>query len=165
MELPRIGDLEIEQDLERQRRSWLAQRIGWVALVAFLIAAGLGVFGGDGPLREAKAGATSAVSYDRFTRFGSPTELEILPSPADVRNAKVDVALDAAYWLDFRVDAVTPEPDAVRAAAGQIVYTFLSSAEPEQVSFRITPLESGVQRGRVRIGGGETVEFTQLIYP
>lgn len=163
--MPRTRELEIEQDMAWQHRAWRVQRCGWAVLLAFLAAAAIGVFGGDGPLREAEAGAASTVSYDRFSRFGSPTELEVAPTSADVADAEVEIAIDADYWSDFRVDAITPEPDAVRAVGGEIVYTFLSGAEPEQVSFRLTPLEAGVQKGRLRVGGGGETRFTQIIYP
>ena len=40
--LERVGDLEIEQNLAQRRREWTIQRIGWVMMALFALAALLG---------------------------------------------------------------------------------------------------------------------------
>jgi hypothetical protein len=61
--------MEINADLEFQRRVWAAQRIGWIAIGAFVIAALVGVFG-QGPLSSAAAGGNALrIEYERFARL------------------------------------------------------------------------------------------------
>jgi len=82
--LKRIGDLDINQDLAFQRRSWSLQRIGWGLIALVLIAALLGLFG-HGPLSEATTDDPSLpirLAYERFGRFGSPLVLRIRVEPA-----------------------------------------------------------------------------------
>lgn len=50
----RVGELEIEEDLDFQRRMWRLQQIGWALLVLVVVAALLGLFG-KGPLSRAVA--------------------------------------------------------------------------------------------------------------
>jgi hypothetical protein len=53
-QLPRIGDLEIRQDLSFERRDWMMQRLGW-AVIGLLILAGLtGLTGSSGPMTLAQ---------------------------------------------------------------------------------------------------------------
>jgi hypothetical protein len=77
MAVPRVGDLEVDQNLEFEKVFWRAQRIGWGVVALVVLAALLGVFGNgslgwtatrDGgrqrkgayPGREGIAGARSA---------------------------------------------------------------------------------------------------------
>jgi hypothetical protein len=41
----RVGDLELEQDVQYQQRSWAFERIGWIAMSLIAIAALLGLTG------------------------------------------------------------------------------------------------------------------------
>jgi hypothetical protein len=45
--LKRIGDVEINQDLDFQRRCWTVQRIGWIVMAVLVLSALLGVFGAE----------------------------------------------------------------------------------------------------------------------
>lgn len=161
----RVGDLELTQDLGWQRRAWTIHRVGWIFLAGFLVAAALGVFGGDGPLRETEAGGEASIQYDRFTRFGSPTELSVFPAPDPAGQGQVQVGVESDYWADFEVQAVTPQPDSVRAAKGEVIYTFLVGDVPGRLDFSLQPRESGVQSGAVRIGEAAPIDFTQIVYP
>lgn len=159
----RVGDLEIPQDLTWQRKAWRIHRIGWGALALFVIAAAIGLFGGDGPLREAEV---DGIQYDRFTRFGSPTEMNLLPPSADeVEEGEIEVRVAADYLSDFTVTSVTPQPDSVRSTTENVIYTFVAGKPPGPIGFSLVPRESGVQQGSVRIGDGATVEFEQIVYP
>ncbi len=37
--VPRVGDLQINQDLDYQRREWTIQRVGWVVIGLIVCAA------------------------------------------------------------------------------------------------------------------------------
>ena len=104
-ESKRVGDLEVHEDLMFQRRSWLVQRVGWIAMALVLLATLVGLFGGAGLLGgEAKAGSKDAmvsVSYERFLRYMKPTTLQIQLSQEAGKEGKVSVWLDREY-LDGR---------------------------------------------------------------
>lgn len=165
MSTARVGDLEIGQDLNWQRRSWFVNRVGWIVIFLFLVVAAMGVFGGDGPFREAHAGEQGSLEYDRFTRLGSPTELNVRPTAASLDQGKVVVGISSDYLADFNVDTITPDPDSVRTQAGEVIYTFLAGQPIGQIAFSLEPRESGIQKAAVRVGTTEPVEFTQVVYP
>ena len=52
-----LGDLEVGQDLDFQRREWAVQRVGWGAMALVILAALLGLFGSSGPLSRAATNA------------------------------------------------------------------------------------------------------------
>ena len=66
----RIGDLEVDEDLPFQRRAWVAQRIGWVLMALFVLAAAVGLLGA-GPLSHARIDVPGLMTleYERFARF------------------------------------------------------------------------------------------------
>lgn len=72
----RIGDLDIAQDLEHQRREWVIERIGWAIMALILLAALAGLLG-SGPLSNARIdhpGSHLSAEYNRFERYQSPTK-------------------------------------------------------------------------------------------
>lgn len=159
-----VGDLEVAQDLSWQRREWFIHRVGWFILAIFILVAALGVLGGDGPLREARAGDSTLVTYDRFAHFASPTELSVIPPAGAVANGEVEVAVDRGYLANFEVRAVTPQPQSVELRDEELVYSFLVADPPGQVDFALEPREAGLQSGAVRVGAA-TTEFDQVVYP
>jgi hypothetical protein len=65
--------MEVNADIEFQRRVWRVQRIGWLIIAAVIVAALLGVFGG-GPLsRAAVQGDGLRLEYERFARLQQST--------------------------------------------------------------------------------------------
>ena len=159
---PRVGDLEIDQDLDQQRREWKLQRVAWFLMLLLGIAAFLGITG-SGPYANAtvKTGAVEVV-YPRFCRRDASSELLVrlptLPHPK--------IWLDARYLSNFQIDSITPPPHSVVEAAGGWIFEFLASPEQStlSVSFRMTPETYGRIRGEVRRITGEAAVFTQFVY-
>jgi hypothetical protein len=46
-ELKRVSDLEVNEELEFQRRDWMAQRVGWTVMALVVVVALLGLLGGS----------------------------------------------------------------------------------------------------------------------
>jgi hypothetical protein len=64
------GDLVIEQDLRFQRRTWVAQRVGWGVIACVLVAALLGLLG-SGPFASRTLDSTQGgfrLEYELFLR-------------------------------------------------------------------------------------------------
>ena len=59
------GDLQLEQDLVLQQRTWRVQRIGWVVLALIVLCGTLGLFGGIGPLNSTSTQAADGRRGDR----------------------------------------------------------------------------------------------------
>ena len=152
--------MQIDADLNFQRRIWTAQRIGWFVVAIVMMAALLGLFGG-GPISRASAqGDGVDISYERFARLQQATRVHISLGP----EARSQLALSRRYLDAVHVEQITPEPREIAAAGGWLVYHF-TGAGPISITFTVTPEHSGGLSGAVQITGGRAVVFEQFVYP
>lgn len=167
--LGRVGDLEIDQDLEFQRRSWAVQRVGRVVVGLLVLAALLGLFGA-GPLSGASAGREGddlRLEYSRFGRLMSPMTLRVHLAESAARGDKVRLWLSRDYLAGVKVDQVMPEPDSVEAGKDRLTYTF-SLTDPSastEVAFHLEPQTFGPLPGEIGLENGSALGFRQFIYP
>lgn len=158
------ADLELEQDLELQWRSWRTQRVGWLLLAAVLVAALLGVFG-SGPCSNASAVAGGLrVHYERFLRL---QQAAVLAVEADApTGGELVLRFDGDYLRQQQLESVLPAPLRAEADAdGGIRFVFASARPRARVQFHLRPDAAGLLHGGVAAGDGAGVQFTQLVYP
>lgn len=164
----RVGDLEIDSDVEFQLREWRFERIGWVAMLAAAVAALLGAFG-RGPLSGAEAGAGTPlrVQYERFLRHNSPAPIELEVAPGGAGDSVVRVWIDHEYLREFDIDHIIPEPVHSEAAPGRTVYAFARSdvSRPARITFGLIPQGFGPLHARMGVGAAPPVEISQFVYP
>jgi hypothetical protein len=166
----RIGDLEVDQDLAFQRRAWVAQRIAWVLLTLFVVAAGVGLLG-SGPLSHARIDVPGlmTVEYDRFARLESSETLTVRLAPAATAGEAVRLSLNRDFLDSAKIETILPPPARVEAMAGRLVYVFAVAERhvPLTVTFVFDPQKIGVHEGIVGFESGEDrrVTFRQLVYP
>jgi hypothetical protein len=167
--IQRVGDLEIGQDLEFQRRAWVVQRIGWGVMALLVLAALIGLFG-PGLISSAAIGEQGQplrVEYNRFVRNQSPTSLTIQIGPGAAREGEARIWLDRTYLESVLVQQITPEPDRVEAGPDRLIYVF-TAAQPDQptaVQFHLQPQQGGLLQGRVGLVDGQPLSFGQFVYP
>jgi hypothetical protein len=161
--IKRVGDLEINEDLVFQKRSWTVQRIGWVIMALVLAAALLGLFGA-GPLSRATAGTEDEalwVEYDRFSRLLKTTDLKV---HATSESGEVRLWISREYLEKVEISHITPTEDSAEAAQDGVFYVF-QSAEPLTIVIHLRAAQAGLISGEMRLDGGPSQEFTQFIYP
>lgn len=166
-ETRRVGDLEIGQDLEFQRREWRLQRAGWVVMALIVLVALLGLFGG-GPIGRAQAGAGPlTVDYSRFDRRRSPSELRLAIAGDATGSGEVSVWLATDYLDALDVQTILPEPDTFQAGAERTVLVFeaAEAGQPIAVSIEYEPEPVGLLDGRIGLVGGDAVAIRHLVYP
>jgi hypothetical protein len=169
--MPRAGHLEIDHDMEFQRREWDVQRVGWIAIALVMLAAALGLFG-RGPLARASAGSHAAGSpltleYERFLRKHSSTSLVVQLAPNATPDGLARVWIDRTYVDRVEIDETVPRPSNVSADADRVVYTFHldDPARAARVVFELQPDDKGVLEGRIGLASSPPVSFRQLVYP
>ena len=165
----RVGDLEVAQDLTFQRRAWIVQRAGWVAM-ALVAAAALAGLTGSGPLSQATVGVAGdplRVEYPRFARHRAPTTLQLHLAPGVGQGGTVRVWLNAEYLRGATVEAVYPEPERVEAGPGRVTYVFALERPGQPTTIVFNLLYDAFWRQQVTVGLGdrEPVRFRQFIYP
>lgn len=164
----KVGTLQIDEDLEFQRRSWVVQRIGWAVFSLIILLAALGLFG-DGILSDARAGQQGAglwLEYPRFERFENEFQIKLHADEAAEAGGEIRVRLDQSYLDLVEIDSISPEPDSEIKDAEGITYVFKASAVPPFTAhFYMIPHKPGPLSGTFRLQNGETVRFSQFIYP
>lgn len=165
----RHADLEVDEDMRFQRRSWRVQRVGRAFVFLLVLAALAGFFGGGGVARtEAhSADGALAVEYRRFARNHSDAELTVRVQPAGAAGDPVRVWLSRPLLRAVEVERVTPEP--VRSTAGgeRVTFEFATAAGggPVEIVFHGRTREPGVARGRVGVEGGGEVDVRPFVFP
>jgi hypothetical protein len=154
--------IEIDEDLEFQKKEWLWQRIGSVLLFVFVVAALLGFTGMGGPMSHGKAGEPGSplyVEYARFVRRNAQATIKVHmhTSPGDVR-----FWLSSPYFEHVRVDSIVPTPRLVSVDAGRHVYVIHADTADLTVTFELEHLTMGTREAEIGLAGGPSVRFTQL---
>ncbi|HVL33554.1 MAG TPA: hypothetical protein VM600_08245 [Actinomycetota bacterium] len=166
--MARVGDLEVEQDLDFQHRMWAAQRVGWAVIGLIFVAALLGLTG-DGVLARATArtpdGAMELV-YERIDRHRSPSGFEVRVDPTAGSDGRVEIWFEGSWIGEMQTESIYPEPDSVKVEGERVTYTFnVSGRERVTIAFDLTPEGIGIRRGAAGLSGGSALSITQVLLP
>jgi hypothetical protein len=168
-EQPHSSDLELNQDLAFERRTWTVERVAWVIMALIGLAALAGLLG-PGPLSETTVGERDGplwLEYSRFGRFKAPLTLRVHVGPNTGQQGPLLVWLSREYLEGVRVEQVSPQPGQVEAGPEQLTYVFARN-EPQRstaITFAIETEQIGRQRGCVGLINGPALCFRQFIYP
>jgi hypothetical protein len=158
---PKPRTLEIDEDLQFQRKEWFFQRLGIVFLFLFVLAALLGFTGMGGPMSRGEAGERGGaihVEYQRFVRRGTmaAVKLHLRATPGDVR-----FWVGAPYFEGVRIESVAPTPELVSVETGRHVYLIRSGSPDISVTLEVEHEAVGPVQAEVGVVGGPSVQFTQ----
>lgn len=146
--------------------AWRAQRIGWVLLGMFVVAAALGVFG-DGPAstqRVADAGGQFTLEYERFARIDAPVQMRIEIAPhAGARNIELWLAREYAHHIE--IETISPQPVSTAAGREALFYRFRVIDAPTTITFSYKPRTAGRLHAAIGVAGAPGIAFTQWVYP
>lgn len=155
-------------DIEFQRKEWIVERVGWVALLAFLVAAATGIFG-IGPVSETSAEAddgTMEVHYERFLRNVGTATMTVSIRPSAVEAGKARLYISRDLLAGWRMQNVSPAPSTESSSEQWLIYEFdVLGDTPPQVEFLYRGDGFGPHGGAVRAGDGAPVHVSQFIYP
>ena len=161
-------DLELEESMGFERKNWIAERIAWVLLTLFVLAALIGVFGRGG-ISSAKAGSAEQgmeAEYERFLRYHTSDNITFL-----VENSAKDSTYQlhlGTEWLEkVKIERVVPQPESEIATKDGIEYTFRVSPghSPLRLCFYFEPHKTGTATVSVTSSDGKSLSFSQFIYP
>lgn len=154
--------LEIDEDLNFQKKEWFFQRIGGGLLLAFVLAALFGFTGMGGPMSRGEAGGRGGplhIEYERFVRRGglSTLRLHLRSAPGDVR-----FWVAAPYFEQARIDSVAPTPELVSVETDRHVYLIRSGSSDVTVTLTVEHEAFGMLNAEVGLVDGPSVRFSQL---
>jgi hypothetical protein len=160
--------IEVDQDLDFQKKEWAAERLGWWIGLVLLIAALAGVFG-KGPLSyAARAAGPLQLRWERLARNNSSLDLEFQLSNASSSDGAIQIWLEQAYIQQFQIETITPQPASMRVDGSHLVLTFPSPPGGAlfTVTLQLRAQKAGILRGAAgEVASGHSVQFEQVIYP
>jgi len=144
-------------------REWLIQRIGWGCMVAFVVAAILGLFG-NGLLSEQRIGdaRTATLKYENSGRHAASLRLELTIATQAAGEVSFDV--NEAYLNSFELKTIVPEPSAVESLGEWLRFKFAANGTPTTITLDLMPDKIGRKDGVIKVGDRE-LHFSQFIYP
>lgn len=156
------GTLEIEEDLDFQRKEWRFQRAGVAVLFLFVVASLLGLTGMGGLFAHGEAGDASGavhVEYERFVRRGSFSRITVRfrTTPGAVR-----FWVGAPYLERVQIDSVVPVPENESVEADRHVYVIRAGSPDVSVTLNVQHGQAGTLPGEVGLVDGPSVRFSQL---
>lgn len=157
--------LRRDDHIEFERKSWRAERVGWVVMTLVIVAALAGLFG-NGPLSRANATSGNLhVEYERFLRHQARAEVRIA---ARSEGNELRVWISRGYAEGMEIHQIAPEPARVEMHADRLVYVFASDEEsgPREVMFRFDVAKPWRLEGEIGVEGSEErVALRHLVYP
>jgi hypothetical protein len=168
-EIIRIGDLELDQNLDFERRAWVWQRAAWVMMGAVLFAGLLGAFGGPGPLAKATVGSRDGlfIHYNHIARLGGTPDLAVSVAPDLVQGDKVVLAFDSELQDTFMFEQIDPQPASVASSGARMLYEFKADqpTQPIRINFHARAGKPGLARGMLGVEGGPQHELSIYVLP
>ena len=168
LDVPKVGSIQVNQDLKFQSRQWTVQRVGWAVMALVVLAAVVGVFG-NGPLANATARSSDGayqVEYARFARHRAPTSIRVVLQQGAV-GSEARIAIDRGYADGMQVEQVYPEPESVEVGGNEVVYTFKLAAEGTATTVDFSALyeDMGRNGGTIALEVHPPVRLSQFVYP
>lgn len=160
------GGLQVDEDRSWQEEFWTAQRIGWLLMALFILAALLGLTGKGGPFASATAQSPGGtIDYPQITRWQSDEQVTLrLPETA---RGEVEVGLSPGFTRVFAVDSIVPEPSASEAGENGLAFTFdVRDGGEKSIAFNVTTRKPVIgQRVMVRVGNSRPAVMTVTVLP
>ena len=120
-------DIQIDEDLEHQRKSWLFQRTGMAFLSILLILSFLG-FAGNGPFSggtETSVNGKFKVEYQRIARISSPIDMSIIIKEDLVDNDTLKLMISKSFIHSVEIQSIVPGPAEEQDLDQNVQYTFV----------------------------------------
>ena len=162
-------ELSINQDLRFQRHMWKAERIGWAAIAAFLMA-GMAGFFGHGPLSRTtiKERSSLIVEYDRFGRYQTPQQLDVFLTSDQLQGDVLLLRINHEFFDKVQISRIMPTPLLERATPDGITLSFPIVRQVGgrvHVAIMYQPELIGDLPATVTLEDSTSIHLHQFIYP
>jgi hypothetical protein len=164
-DIPRVGDLQVHQDLRHSAREFIVERVGWCAFGLILVAALLGLLGPGLLSRAIAEQGELRVEYDRFIRHQAPTEIRVHARPQD--DGKIHLRINREYLERMDLTSVQPPPASVQGGPSE--HTFIvdwpDRSRPATLTLRVEARAYGLVPIQIGAAEGRPVRGWQIVYP
>jgi hypothetical protein len=162
------GELEIDEDLKLEHRTWTVQRVSWWLMLFIVLAALLGFTGRGGlpgisTIKTASASQTIEVEYQHFLRSKTEDELNVKLTKLTTTSPTLSFSKD--FVEKVQVEQIVPEPETVQTGPDGITYTFSTTQSESHIVFYTVPLKPGNLHITMRGPDNATLSFSQFVFP
>jgi hypothetical protein len=167
-QLRQVGDLQINQDLSFQRRSWQVQRVGWWIMLLFVVLGLLGLLG-SGPLSHRTLSTSDQslqLEYDRLIRLHAPNRLKIQTTLGENTKQQI-IQISDDYLEQFQIIRISPQPERsiVQDNAHFYYFPVTSSRQPISIIIDLEADQIGQVDGTIALDSETRLQFVQWVYP
>jgi hypothetical protein len=152
--------MEIEENIEVQKKGWVIQRIGWLLMLIFVLLAAFGFFGDGVVSKKNLQAGEQKFEYPQYSRFESRMELKFDLHSAAQQNI---ISLPGDYLDQFRIESILPEPKENTIANDRVNYVFEGNG-PMKITFYLVPQNLGRLDADVLVND-QKFNFNHFIYP
>jgi len=166
-EIEKVGNLEIDQDMDFQHKEWSVERWGWIIMALLAIAGLLGLFG-QGPLSITTVeNGPVQVEYGRFERLLAPTHWNIQLDEGAVQNGEVRLRVEENLLNRYNIQQIEPQPKSEELAPDYTTFVFKApqGGQGMNIHFNLEPNKPGQASGQVGLESGPMLQLNQFIYP
>jgi hypothetical protein len=154
----------VREDMRFQRRSWIAERIGWTVLLILALIGLSGAFG-TGPLAwQTASGGPLSVEYERFQRATRVAQYTFNVRPQTEPELRLHLSGD--FQRNFEISKIQPEP--ARSAAGEDGMHLIfptDGANAARIVIWAHSRRYGASEITARAGQETPVSFWVFVYP
>jgi hypothetical protein len=156
----------IREDMAVQRRDWIMERCGWLAMAVLLLLALLGFFS-KGPLSSAFAAGENGnpgIAYDRFVRSEAMTRFAIAGS---FGGETLELRLGRGFLDAYEIRTIQPEPAGGRSDDAAVYYSFplREPGAPIRITIDAKRVGWGWSEAEFGFGTGPGIAIGQFAYP
>src|SRR3712207_5715230 len=158
----RHGTLEIEENMEAQKRLWKIQHFGRTLGLIVILLSMAGLLA-RGPLTKVtKAEGPLTVEYERVAHRFAHSSLSIKMQNQNIEGEKARIWLDNEYLSGARIEGIDPEPSETIVGAEKTYFVFDLKKEPgtSRIAFELEPSEFGKRQAKIGIENGPSLEFS-----
>lgn len=152
-------EFEIDEHIDLQEKGWVIQRIGWIMIIAVMIAGGLGLFGSGWISNQTSSVGNIKAEFERFFRY--ETEMKILVESGEHISS---ISFPQQYLKDFRIIHFVPEPENNNTSDNEVKYNFLAG-QNKIVSVYLVPKTYGSIKGSMEVNETTVLNLDHFIFP
>ena len=152
-------DFQIDEHLDLQEKGWVTQRVGWIMIIAVMIAGALGLFGNGWISNQTLTSGNIKAEFERFFRY--ETEMKILVESGDHISS---ISFPQQYLKDFRIIHFVPEPVNNNTSDNEVRYNFLAG-QNKIVTVYLVPKTYGSINGTMKVNETTVLNLNHFIFP
>jgi hypothetical protein len=156
-------DLDLEDDVDYQKRSGVVKKILQGVLFLFILGGLSGVFGYGGWTRKYASGKNLIVEYEKFLRVTKNTPMVLFYK--NNKDTIINVRINQPFFNSVNYKEIVPPPIYARSEGGKLTFTFAAAkGETHKIIFNTTGNKSGKSTAIISCGN-ETLTIEQFVYP